>query len=92
MKRHYSTIDSKTGRTLVLSDASYNIALDWLQRELEKGGKEIFRCEGCGTNNMQIYTGEPTIGINPNTGYEDIWYKNQVLFYYDEERGVLTQE
>ena len=92
MRRHYSEIDSKTGRTLVLSEASYNFAMDWLQRELAKHDREIFRCESCGTDNTQIYTGTPTTGINPMTGREDVWYKDVVMFYYDESRGYLMQE
>lgn len=92
MKRHYSEVDSKTGRQLVLSDASYNMAMDWLQRDQDKYMREIFRCENCGTNNMEIYTGIPTKDINPHTGYEDVWYKNIIKFYYDEERGYLMKE
>ena len=94
MRRHYSEIDSKTGRTLVLSDASYNMAMDWLQRDLEKSiyPREIYRTENNGTNDMLIYVGIPTVGINPMTGYEDVWYTNTVVFHYDEERGYLMQE
>ena len=84
-------IDNKTGLTLVLSDVSYNQAMDWLQRELAKTDREIFRCENCGTNNVQIYTGEPHAGLDVN-GRPDMWYRNQVMFYYDEERGLLMQE
>lgn len=89
--RHYSTVDSKTGHTLVLSEASYNMAMEWLQTELAKHGREIFRCENCGTNNMEIYTGEPHAGLDVN-GMPDMWYRNIVKFYYDEERGLLMQE
>ena len=92
MRRHYSEIDSKTGRTLVLSDASYNMAMEWLQNEQGAHNRDIFRCENCGTDNMQIYTGECTDGINPRTGEWDVWYKNIVMFYYDESRGYLMQE
>lgn len=87
-----SCIDEKTGRELVLSDASYNVALDWLQREAEKYGKEIFRTENNGTDDMWIYVGIPKKDVNPMTGEVDVWYTNQVVFHYDEERGVLTQE
>lgn len=91
MRRHYSTKDEKTGRTLVLSEASYNVALDWLQREQEKYGREIYRCENCNTNNMEIYTGKPKVGLDVN-GNKTVWYCNTVMFYYDEERGYLMQE
>ena len=91
MKRHYSTIDSKTHHTIVLSDASYNMAMDWLQRELAKTDREIFRCDNCGTNHMEIYTGMPQAGLDVN-GRPDVWYNGILMFYYDEERGLLMQE
>lgn len=84
-------IDSKTGHTLVLSDASYNKAMDWLQRKAEKYFKEIYRCESCGTNNMQIYVGEPVKRLDDN-GMPDVYYRNTVMFYYDEDRGLLMEE
>lgn len=84
-------IDPKTGHTLVLSEASYNVAMNWLQRKAEKYFKEIYRCENCGTNNMQIYVGTPKKGLDAN-GRPDVWYTNTVMFYYDEERGLLLEE
>lgn len=93
MRRFMTTcIDEKTGYEMVLSEASYNVAMDWLQREAAKYDKEIFRCENCGTDNMWIYVGIPKKGINPMTGYEDVWYTNQVIFHYDESRGYLMKE
>lgn len=85
-------VDNKTGYSMCLSEASYNQAMDWLQRECEKYFKEIFRTENNGTNDMLIYVGTPKKGINPMTGYEDVWYTNQVIFHYDESRGYLMQE
>lgn len=84
-------IDPKTGHTLVLSEASYNQAMDWLQRKAEKYFKEIYRCESCDTNNMQIYVGEPVSRLN-DSGLPDVYYRNTVMFYYDEERGLLMEE
>lgn len=87
-----SHIDNKTGYEMVLSEASYNVAMDWLQREAEKYGKEIFRTENNGTDDIWIYVGTPKKDINPMTGEVDVWYTNQVVFHYDESRGYLMQE
>lgn len=87
-----SCVDEKTHYTMVLSEVSYNQAMGWLQKEAAKYNKEIFRCESCGTYSMLIYVGTPKKGINPMTGYEDVWYTNQVVFHYDESRGYLMEE
>lgn len=93
MRRFYdSCIDEKTGYEMVLSEASYNRAMDWLQRECDKYGMEIYRTENNGTNDMWIYVGEPKKGINYMTGHIDVWYTNQVIFHYDDSRGYLMQE
>lgn len=92
MKFVTTCIDEKTHYTMVLSEVSYNVAMDWLQREADKYGKEIFRTENNGTNDMWIYVGKPKKGINPMTGYEDVWYTNQAIFHYDESRGYLMVE
>lgn len=83
-------IDPKTGHTLVLSEASYNQAMDWLQRKAEKYFKEIYRCENC-NGIMEIYVGTPKHSEDYN-GQPDVWYINTVMFYYDEERGLLMEE
>jgi len=75
---------------MCLSEASYNQAMYWLQRECEKCGKEIFRTENNGTDDIQIYVGT-YVGI-PMTGYDDVWYTNTVIYHYDESRGYLMQE
>lgn len=93
MRKFVTTcIDDKTGYTMVLSEASYNVAMDWLQKEAAKYDKEIFRTENNGTDNMWIYVGTPKKDVNPMTGYEDVWYTNQVVFHYDESRGYLMKE
>ena len=89
--RHYSTIDSKTGHTLVLSGVSYNIAMDWLQEEVAKFGKEIFRCENIDDTRTVISTGKPKHDFDFD-GNRTTWYTNIVKFYYIEDRGVLLQE
>lgn len=93
MRKFVTTcIDEKTHYTMVLSEASYNQAMEWLQREVDKYGKEIFRTENNGTDDMLIYVGTPKIDTNPMNGYYDVWYTNQVIFHYDESRGYLMQE
>ena len=92
MRRFYnSCIDEKTGYEMVLSEASYNVAMDWLQKEADKYGKEIFRTENNGTNDMWVYVGKPKKDVNPMTGEVDVWYTNQVVYHYDESRGYLMQ-
>lgn len=94
-----SCIDEKTGYEMVLSEASYNEAMYWLQRDIEKSiyPREIYRTEDNGTDDngiddMWIFVGIPKKGINPMTGYEDVWYTNTVIFHYDESRGYLMKE
>lgn len=73
--------DSKTGLSMVLSEVSYNFACDWLERELKKYGRVIWKVvanyEGDGLTH--IWTGER----EGNLGRK---------FYYDEERGYLLGE
>lgn len=87
-------MDEKTGYEMVLSEVSYNVAMEWLQRDIEKSiyPREIFRIENNGTDDKLVYVGIPKRNINPMTGYEDVWYTNQVIFHYDESRGYLLRE
>lgn len=91
IKRHYSTVDSRTGLTLVLSDVSYNVAMDWLQRDQEKLGREIIRCENLDSIRTVINTGVSKSGFDFD-GNPTVWFTNLVKFFYDEDRGVLLQE
>lgn len=94
MRKFVTTcIDDVTGHTMVLSEVSYNVAMEWLQREAEKYGKEIFRIETEDDNLMTIYTGEPRIGCDGKWYTNDEkWYTNIVKFFYDEMRGYLMEE
>ncbi len=83
--------DNKTGLTLVLSEVSYNQAIDWLQRKAEKYFKEIFRCESIDTTRTVISVGTPKHDFDFN-GNPTVWYTNIIKFYYDEERGLLLEE
>lgn len=92
MRKFVTTcIDKETGYTMILSEASYNVAMDWLQREVQKYGREIFRTENNGTDDMWIYVGTPKKDVNPMTGETDVWYANKVVYHYDESRGYLMQ-
>lgn len=92
MKFVTSCIDEKTGYTMVLSEVSYNMAVEWLQKEANKYGKEIYRVESNGADDLQLYVGTPKKHINPMTGYDDVWYIRRAIFHYDESRGYLMQE
>lgn len=72
--------DSKTGLSMVLSEVSYNMACDWLERVLKKYGRVIWKVENYeGDGLTHIWTGE----CYGNLGR---------MFYYDEERGYLLGE
>ena len=70
--------DTKTGYEMILSECSYNMAMDWLQREMDKHGLFISRIE-ITKDYTRIYTedGECVPGRK---------------FYYDEGRGYLLGE
>lgn len=75
--------DDKTGYSMVLSECSYNMAVDWLERTLKKYGVEI-----CGIswdqkrNLIELYSGRPDKnGLNLSRKY-----------FYDEARGYLLGE
>lgn len=90
MKYVTQCVDTKTGYTFVLSEVSYNEAVDWLQRQAEKYFREIFRCEKI-EDLIEISVGKPKNGLD-ESGYETKWYTNIVKFFYDEERGLLLEE
>ena len=74
------TKDSKTGYSMVLSEVSYNMACDWLSKELAKFGYEITRTEKHVNGLMYIWS------TNVRSG------KLARMYYYDEERGYLLGE
>ncbi len=91
MRKYVSQcVDEKTGLILVLSDVSYNMAMDWLQRQAEKYFKEIYRCE-MKDGMVNICVGTLKKGEDFN-GNPCIWFTDTITFYYEEERGVLLQE
>ena len=74
--------DDKTIYSMVLSDCSYNMAMDWLQRTLAKYKYEIYRTEMRTDGMVQIWTGR--------------WYRKSYsrarCYFYDETRGILLGE
>lgn len=87
MRRFVTTcIDEKTRYTMVLSEVSFNMAMDWLQREAEKYGKEIYRHEKHINGLDCLWVGR--FEIDGSLGQ----YHDTVMFYYDESRGYLMQE
>ena len=84
MRKFVTTcIDEKTGYTMVLSEVSFNQAMDWLQREAEKYDKEVYRHEVDLNGLNHFWAGH----FNEQT----MDYDHVVKFYYDEDRGYLMQ-
>ena len=74
--------DTKTGLSMVLSECSYNMAMDWLSRELKRYNVTIVAI-----GSMHIpYELKTIITQTIETG------AYMRTFYYDEERGVLLGE
>lgn len=77
--------DDKTGLSMVLSECSYNMAMDWLVHTLEKYDVDIYRCEYDINRKMQvIFTGKFSHILGD--------FKPCRRYYYDEERGYLLGE
>lgn len=71
--------DNKTGYQMILSECSYNMAMDWLERKCLKNG--------CTFSTVQTYV--------YNLVAVAVLDRNGVpvrIFYYDEERGYLLGE
>lgn len=85
MRKFVTTcIDEKTHYTMVLSEVSFNTAVDWLQREAAKYDREIYRHEKHINGLDYLWVG------HFNEAIKD--YDHVVLFYYDEDRGYLMQD
>ena len=72
--------DSKTGYEMILSECSYNMAMDWLSKELAKYGYEISRTEVHIDGLIYIWSNHVRSGALCR------------MYYYDEERGYLLGE
>ena len=78
-----SCIDNKTGYQMILSECTYNMACDWLEKELAKTGYEIGGVS-CNreTGFTELYSGKPT--------KDSLNLKRK--YFYDEQRGYLLGE
>ena len=77
MRRHYNSIDNITNCELLLSEASYNMACDWLDKQCNG---EIIEAK------QTTYKGRNVTKITAGNGQ---WVRS---FFYDEERGYLLGE
>lgn len=83
MRIFYTEVkDNKTGLSMVLAECSYNMAMDWLERELAKYGV-VIRHIGKIYHPFEL----TTIGTEKYNTWEIMR-----TFYYDEERGYLLGE
>lgn len=76
--------DRKTGLSMVLSECSYNIACDFLERELGKYRVDILDC--------RVSREGKTKGMTRIRTIHSITKSLMRTFYYDEERGYLLGE
>ena len=76
-----SCIDEKTGYEIILGDAGFDEAMDWLQKEVMKYGAEICRQEKHVNGLWYIWTAQWDDKICN--------YKPARMFYYSEERMRL---
>lgn len=76
-------IDSVTKKAMVLSECTYNMACDWLERMLKKHELEICKVHYDIKNNItELYSGHSTKD-SLNLGKK---------YYYDETRGYLLSD
>ena len=79
--REFRTLckDDKTGYQMILSECSYNMAMDWLEHKCAKNG--------CTLSTAKLYVS----GLMAIT-VVDKDFTTVRTFYYDEERGYLLGE
>ena len=77
MRKHSSTVDGITGCELILSEASFNMAGDWLNQWFTRWGWEIAQVKPTTYKSRQV-----TMIVGKH-------HKQSRTFYYDEERGYL---
>jgi len=74
-----ATKDSKTGYELYLSEASYNMAVEWLNLKTKQTGRCVWKCKAEDDGLIHIYVGKQEGNL-------------EKMFFYDEERGYLLGE
>lgn len=72
------TIDNKTNKKMVYSECSYNGAMFQLENELYKKGIDIFYTK------QTIINDVPLMKIRTT--------RNELCYYYDENRGYLLKD
>ena len=88
MRKHFSTIDSKTGYPLVYSECSYNMACMQLEHEMDKKGILIVSAKPEGNMMRLEFSNESVFLYDEERGYlllkddhaRDLVHKN----LYDE--------
>lgn len=73
-----SCVDSITGFEMILSDCSYNMAIDWLERDCKKHCIRPYKAKKV-NDLIVIYT-------------TDNYFRDSRKFFYDEKRGYLLGE
>ena len=77
--------DAITNYEMILSECSYNMACDWLERTLNKYGIEIYDCKvNSETGFMELAAGKFSESLGE--------YKLTRRYFYDEIRGILLGE
>lgn len=77
--------DSITNYAMILSECSYNMACDWLERTLKKYGVEIYDCRiNSKTGFMELATGKYSSALGR--------FEPCRKYFYDEIRGYLLGE
>lgn len=80
--------DEKTGYQMVLSECSYNMAMDWLERKVKK---ELI--DPGFHHYISSHNGIKLIKIVVDSWHEGVQkYVENRIFYYDEDRGYLMGE
>ena len=74
--------DDKTGKEILLSECSYNMAMEWLFQKIHDAGMEVCRQFTNATTGLyEVWTAKWSDNICN--------YVPTRHFYYDEERGYL---
>ena len=78
LKRHFCHIDNITGKELLISGASYNLAMHWLDKQLKNAGFEV--TSATYQDNIAMFVIKTYDNNNDEEGR---------TYWYDEERGYL---
>lgn len=76
MRRHYSAIDTKTGESLIASEANFNHMMFFLESLLAKDNDTVTECKK-----------DQATGL-----YKITTKSNRTTIYYDEDREYLLMD